>query len=573
MNKKRRDLLTFTLSTVVIILINWVISGSFVRLDLTEEKRFSLSPATKDLVEGIDDKILIKVYLEGDFPPGFKKLQLETKRLLDELRAYNPDIIYQFIDPSDQPSEEVRNEVYQQLQSKGLTPYQLETSEKSGKRTLQVFPGAILSYGENEIAVNVLQALIGQSPESQMNASIEKLEYTLANAIRKLTASRRPRIAFIEGHKELHPRYLADLGRTLSEHYTVDRFNLREFAVDSITGEPSIQAQLFRLNTYDLAFIAKPMKGFSDLDLYLLDQFIMSGGKTIWALDMVMADMDSLSESSEFLAFPIDERLRLRNSLFRYGVRVNSDLVQDVLASGLNDSREVLPWVYAPLVMPYVEHPITKDLNGIRLEFSSTLDTLQSPGIQKTILLQSSPRSSKFSAPHMVSLGKLYNPPGPEQLNKGPLPLAVLLEGEFPSAFTNRVRPRSNTGQQLSLIDTGQYSQMLVISDGDITKNQLNLVNPSVPKGLPLPLGYDQFTGVQYGNKEFMLNAFDYLLDASGLMDLRGRELKIRLLDTSRRDDERQFWVSLNTAVPLLILLIFSFVYSLIRKRKYSQAI
>lgn len=571
--KRNTHLLGFGLIVLSLVVINLSLGRLFLRIDLTEEKRFSLSETTIALVKGLDEVLLVKVYLEGDFPPGFQKLQIETQRLLDELRAYNPKIQYQFIDPSDQESETARNEVYQQLQSKGLTPYQLETQEKGGSRMLQVFPGAILSLGDQEIAVNILQAQIGQSPESQMNASVEKLEYTLANAIRKISTTSKPRIAFIEGHGELHPRFLADLGRTLSEHYVVERFNLREFAVDSITQQPSLTAQLQRLNTFDLAFIPKPTKGFTDLDLYLLDQFIMAGGQSLWALDMVQAEMDSLSEAPEFLAVPLDEKLRLRNSLFRYGIRVNADLVQDLLASGINDSREVLPWVYAPMVMPYVNHPITKDLNAIRLEFASSVDTLALPGVKKTILLQTSPRSAAFRSPHLVSLGRLYRPPTAEQLNRGPIPLAVLLEGRFPSAFTNRISPKNAQGQNLPLLDTSVSTRMLVIGDGDIAKNQLNVVNPNVPRGLPLQLGFDQFTGVQYGNKEFMLNAFDYLLDGSGLMDLRGRELKIRLLDSSRRDQERSFWVGLNTVVPLIVLIVFSLLQQWWRKRRYAQSL
>ena len=571
--KRNTHLLGFALIVLGLLVINLSLGRLFLRIDLTEEKRFSLSETTINLVEGLDEVLLVKVYLEGDFPSGFRKLQIETQRLLDELRAYNPKIQYQFIDPSDQESETARNEVYQQLQAKGLTPYQLETQEKGGSRMLQVFPGALLSLGDQEIAVNILQAQIGQSPESQMNASIEKLEYTLANAIRKISATAKPRIAFIEGHGELNPRYLADLGRTLSEHYVVERFNLREFAVDSITQQASIAAQLQRLNTFDLAFIPKPTKGFTDLDLYLLDQVIMAGGQSLWALDMVHAEMDSLSEAPEFLAVPVDEKLRLRNSLFRYGIRVNADLVQDLLAAGLNDSREVLPWVYTPMVMPYVNHPITKDLNGIRLEFASSVDTLALPGVKKTILLQSSPRSAAFRSPHVVSLGRWYRPPSADQLNRGPIPLAVLLEGRFPSAFTNRISPKNAQGQNLPLLDTSTTTRMLVIGDGDIAKNQLNVVNPNVPRGLPLQLGFDQFTGVQYGNKEFMLNAFDYLLDGSGLMDLRGRELKIRLLDSSRRDEERSFWILLNTALPLIVLIVFSLMQQWWRKRRYAHSL
>jgi ABC-2 type transport system permease protein len=571
MKKKYNDLMALAILLIGILAVNLFVQAFFLRIDLTEEKRFSLSNPTKELLKNLDKRILIKVYLEGNFPPGFEKLQRETKQTLDEFRAYTDKIDYQFIDPSDQVDDKARQEVYQQLESKGLQPFNLEVSENGGSRRLQVFPGAVLSLGEREISLQILQSQMGRSAESQLNASIEKLEYTLASAIKKITQEKRPKIAFIEGHNELKARFIADLGRTLSEHYQVERFNLREFIKDSVTGELSVEQQIRRLNIFDALLIAKPQSAFSDLDRYLIDQFIMKGGTTLWFIDAVQAEMDSLSNRSEFLALPIDERLNLRDMLFKYGVRINADLVQDIVAAGVNDSKQVLPWIYSPLVMPYINHPITKDLNGIRLEFASSIDTIQTPGIKKTILLQSSQYSKKSNAPHLVSLARLYQEPQIEAFQEKGIPLGVLLEGSFESAYKNRVVPKNFNGVTLPLVEKSKPAQMLVISDGDIVKNQLNIVNPQLPKGLPLTTGYDQFTGMQYGNKDFLLNAFDYLLDESGLMELRGRELKIRLLDSQRVKSERSFWIGLNAALPIGIILLFAFFQIQMRKRRFAK--
>jgi len=571
MKKKYNDLMALAILLIGILAVNLFVQAFFLRIDLTEEKRFSLSNPTKELLKNLDKRILIKVYLEGNFPPGFEKLQRETKQTLDEFRAYTDKIDYQFIDPSDQVDDKARQEVYQQLESKGLQPFNLEVSENGGSRRLQVFPGAVLSLGEREISLQILQSQMGRSAESQLNASIEKLEYTLASAIKKITQEKRPKIAFIEGHNELKARFIADLGRTLSEHYQLERFNLREFIKDSVTGEISVEQQIRRLNIFDALLIAKPQSAFSDLDRYLIDQFIMKGGTTLWFIDAVQAEMDSLSNRSEFLAFPIDERLNLRDMLFKYGVRINADLVQDIVAAGVNDSKQVLPWIYSPLVMPYINHPITKDLNGIRLEFASSIDTIQTPGIKKTILLQSSQYSKKSNAPHLVSLARLYQEPQIEAFQEKGIPLGVLLEGSFESAYKNRVVPKNFNGVTLPLVEKSKPAQMLVISDGDIVKNQLNIVNPQLPKGLPLTTGYDQFTGMQYGNKDFLLNAFDYLLDESGLMELRGRELKIRLLDSQRVKSERSFWIGLNAALPIGIILLFAFFQIQMRKRRFAK--
>ncbi len=568
--RKSKDLFRFVLVLCILVLLNIIGGLQFFRIDLTAENRYSLSEATVKLIEPIDEVVLVKVYLEGDFPAGFQRLQSETRQMLDELRAYNPNIEYVFINPSDNPTEEATEKLYQQLQSRGLKPYQLQVNEQGGNSIKTVFPGAVMSLGERETAVNLLVDQLGASPERQINSSIQNLEYTLASAIRSLSTEKKPLIGFLQGHGELGPRDLADMGKQLSKNFSVDLFNIREFVQDSITGEISVAAQQRKLNRFDALVIAKPQKPFTDLDKYLIDQFVMKGGKTVWMIDPVQASMDSLSESSQFLSLPLYDRLNINDLLFKYGVRLNTNLVTDLVAAGVSDQRQIRPWIYFPLVMPSVEHPITKDLNAIWLRFTSTLDTIITKNSRKTVLLKSSRYANSFAAPHMVNLAALYNPPPQERFTKSGLPLAVLVEGKFESLYKNRILPKDES-QQLKPRFESPENQMVVVADGDVIRNQFNIVNPNIPKRVPLPVGYDQFTGQQYGNADFMLNTMDYLLDDSGLIDVRSRELKIRLLDRKRLASERLQWQLVNTLIPLLLVIAFGVVYTRLRKRKYAH--
>ncbi len=569
-NKKRIDLQQLVLAVAAILLVNYIVSFFSLRWDLTSEKRYSLNQVTKNLTREIDDVILFKIYLDGDLNSGFQKLKRETLQMLNELIAVNDFIEYEFIDPSDNDDEKLTRNIYEQLRFKGLEPIQVEEKTADGASVKYIFPGAIASYKGRDMAVHLLLTQFASSPEAQINISIQNLEYTLANAIRKLIITNRPTIAFLRGHGELDDKRIADIAKDLSQYYNVDKFNLKEFIADTATGEISLSHQMLRLNTIDALIIAKPTKPFNDVDKLLLDQFIMRGGKTLWFLDAVHADMDSLSSASSFLAYPIMDQLQLTDFLFKYGVRINTNLVQDMVAAGVNDRKSINRWIYFPMVMPQVKHPITKDLNAIKLEFASTVDTIIAPGIKKTILLRSSPYSKSISTPHAVNLGTLYRQHSEADFRQRYLPLAVLLEGKFHSVFENRVVPKEQNGESLNIIKEGRETQMLVVGDGDIIKNQLNLVNPNIPRGTPLPLGYDQFTGMQFGNKDFIMNAVDYMLDKSGLITIRSRELKLRLLDNKKIKDSRLFWQIINVAVPIVLIILFGMVYGRMRKKRFG---
>lgn len=569
--KKRRDLIQYGLFVGIIILLNVLGSLKFFRFDLTAEKRYTLAEASVQLLETAEDPILVKVYLEGNFPAGFQRLQQETQQILDEFRAYNPRLQYEFVNPATIGTEEEVRDFQQQLQYKGLKPYRLSVKEKGENSVKTIFPGALVSYGTSEVPVLLLKDQLGVSPEQQINSSIENLEFAFLNAFRALLVEDKPSVAFIQGHGELGAYEVADLAKSLSANYQTDLFNLRKFKSDSTGEELSITQQQTRLNRFDAIIIAKPQKAFTDLDKFLIDQYVMTGGKVVWLLDGVTASMDSLSEASQFMSLPLFDRLNLNDLLFKYGVRINNDLLTDMVAAGVNDQREVRPWIYFPMIMPQSNHPIAKDLNAIWLQFASSLDTVMAAGIKKTILLRSSPYSARLASPAIVSLRDLYQPPPQERFRERAIPLAVLLEGEFSSLYENRVVPREG-GSPLRLVPRSKENQMVVVADGDLTRNQLNVVNPNIPKGAPLPLGYDQYTGMQYGNKDFMVNVLDYLLDQSGLISIRSRELKIRLLDLNRAEAERMLWQVINTAVPLSLVLIFGLLNTFWRRRKYLKA-
>ncbi len=571
MKNKSKDIFRFVVVVAIVVLLNVIGSLKFFRIDLTADNRYSLSDATKELLNSFDDVLYVKVYLQGEFPADFQRLQRETRQMLDEFRAYNPNIEYEFINPNASDDEKVNRQLFEQLQYKGLKYYELQVQEKGGGRTQRVFPGAIMNYGEKETAVPLLMDQMGVRPEAQVNASVQNLEYALANAIRGLVRAQKPLIGFLQGHGELEPRFVADFARSLNENYNVDKFDIHKFQADSVTNKISVTDQQRKLNRFDALVIAKPQRGFSDLDKYLLDQYVMTGGKVLWLIDAIHANMDSLSERSQFISYPIYDRLNISDMLFRYGVRINTNIVQDKVAAGVSDTRKIYPWIYFPMIMPQVKHPITKDISGIKTEFPSSLDTIIAEGIKKTFLLKSSPYSNVVATPHIVRLANLYQPPADDRFNARNVPIAVLLEGEFESVFKNRIVPRESSGEPLGLIEKSKPTQMLVVADGDIAKNQINIINPNIPKGTPLPLGFDQFTQAQYGNKDFMLNAVDYLLDDKGLISIRSRELKIRLLDVNAIKGNKLYWQLLNTALPIAVIVLFGILYIYFRKRKYGR--
>lgn len=578
MNNKRKKIkynnsIQLIISLLIIIVLNIVSQFLYTRLDLTTEKRYTLSDATKKFLKNLDDVVLFKVYLEGDFPAGFKRLKSETKEMLDEFRAYSKNIEYKFINPSEGKDKKALKNFYKQLMNKGLEPTNLQVKTNDGTSQTIIFPGAIVSYKDKEMPLQLLTSQQGAPAEVSLNNSIQGLEYNIANVIRKISIREKPKIAFITGHGELGEEQTADILYTLSDYYDVQRVSIKG-KINSL-GERSAKTGKF-VNKFKAIVIAKPDSAFPEKDKFLIDQYIMRGGKVIWLIDPVMATMDSLRKSYQSETIGFANNLNLDDMLFTYGVRINTNLVLDINALpipvitgqvGDQPQQSMLPWYYFPLVNPASKHPIVNNLNAVKCEFASSLDTVGNRDINKTILLTTSKYSRTLNTPVRISLDILYKKPDPRMYNKANLPVSVLLEGSFTSNFKGRVAPEIlEDKERFDFRETSVKTDMIVISDGDIIKNQLHY-----SKGYPLPLGYDQYTNQTFGNKDFILNCIDYLCDESGLMTVRSRELKLRLLDKTRINNNKLSIQITNVAIPVIIILIFGIIMTIIRKRMYNK--
>ncbi len=571
-NIKQNSIIQILLGIVIIILVNIISSFVFTRFDLTSEKRYSLSDATKELLSDLDDIVYFKVYLDGDFPAGFKRLRNETKEMLDEFRAYNDNIQYEFINPSKNQDPKERNDTYLLLIERGLNPTDLQVKTKKGTSQQIIFPGALVTYKSKEIPLELLKTQMGIPPEAVLNNSIQALEFNITNTIKKLSVINKPEIAIIEGHGELDKYKMADITNTLSEYYNVERIEING-QLNSLAERSNIDSVKTRIkNKYEAIIIAKPDSAFSDKDKFIIDQFIMRGGKVLWLIDPVFACMDSIQNSESTVG--INNELNLEDQLFKYGVRINSDLVMDLNALpiplrtgqiGNQPQIDFFPWYFFPIITPLIKHPIVNNLNAIKTEFVSSIDTIEVSGIKKTILLKTSPYSRIVYTPALISLNILREEPDENIYNKPGQPVAVLLEGEFESAFKNIISPVIANDKEIGFLEKGVPNKMVVISDGDIIKNQLH-----IPQGYPLPLGYDQFTRQTFGNKELILNVMNYLCDDSGLVSIRSRELKLRLLDKTKIANNKLFWQLLNTLLPVLLVIIFGIIWAWVRRRRYA---
>ncbi len=563
------------LNIFIIILLNIVASFFFFRIDLTEEKRHSLNDTTKDVVSSLDDIAYVKVYLDGDLPSGFIRLKNSTKDILDEFRNYSSLIEYEFINTNDFSSIDERNKLYTELSENGLEPTNLQVQENNGNSEQIIFPGAIVYYKGRSQSLNLLQNQIGTNPENVLNNSIEDIEFELTNALFKLMNNNKPSIAFLEGNNELNELETADISHSLgqvkgslSEYFNVQRFNIKDYELEA-NGSPSLINQLNRLNKFEAIIIAKPTQKFTKVDKFLIDQYIMNGGKTIWFIDGVIMDMDSLKGNAPYsMAIPND--LNLTDMLFKYGLRVNYDLVMDFQADNIPiivgyqgdvPQQQLLPWLYHPIFIPKSKHPIVKNIDGIKSSFVSSVDTVSAKNIKKTPLLFSSPYSKLPKAPHRVSLNILEQNPSIEQYNHGKIPVGYLLEGKFESVFTNRLAPNDD---KLKSLNQSKANKMIVFGDGDLIKNHVN------SSGLSYPLGYNHYSNTQYlGNKRMIVNALNYILGNDNIINIRAKEINLRLLNKKEIKENKLKWQLINTLLPIFIMSIIISLLLLRRKRQY----
>ena len=574
---KSNKYITTALLIVLVLFIN--ILSSFINwnVDLTADKKYSFANASTTIINSLDDKLFIKVYLEGDFPAEFKKLQKSTEDLLKRFKAIgNKNIDFEFINPNNVANDIEKLALFKQLVKLKLSPTDLEI-KKDGKQVNQIiFPGAIIYYKDKQSAVHFLKQSPGETPGSNINTSIEGLEYEFVSAIEHLTKNRLTKIAFLEGNGELSEQQVYDITESvlddnfnLSYYYKVDRFNIKEFAIDSTTMLPDLSRQLALLNTYKAIIIAKPTIPFNNLDKLLIDQYIMQGGKVLWLVDGVKASMDSLqNKSGTFIA--TKNVLNIEDQLLRYGVRINANLIEDLrstkipIITGYSNNKpqqSYFSWPYSALLVSNSNHPISKGLDGIKCEFVSSIDTIKN-NIRKTILLHSSKESRLNPAPSKISLGILENPPTTNSYNKEFLSIAILLEGEFESVFKNKLVQKN---KQIQFIEKSVSTKMIVVSDGDMIANDLS------NSGGIYPLGYDKNIKFTYpGNKHFLINAVQYLCGDNALSHLKVKELGLRMLDKKKIQKNKLIIQLINIALPILLLLIFALFFVRYKKRKYA---
>lgn len=574
-NRKMQSLIQLGLIVGIIFFINILANARFGdftlyhSFDLTEEKRYTLTDGTQNLLEELDEVVYVSVLLEGDFPAGFKRLQRATREMLDDFRGVSGQIEYTFDDPSEGTIEEI-NERRKDLAKIRVIPVQVNTYDKSETSKKLVYPYAIFNYKGRTLPVNLLEnETPGVPPEVKLNQSIALLEYKLANAIQKIQQGvEKPNILFTQGHGELSPEQSSDLRRSLGVFY-----NIGDLHLDSVY---SIRPEVAAL------VVAKPRGSFSEKDKFKIDQYVMKGGKVLWMIDRMRADLDSLLGRAEYLALEYTEdNFNLEDLLFRYGVRMEPNLVLDMRSSkielavgrvGNAAQFEKFAYPYHPILVPRSDHPIVKSIGPVNMFYPSTIDTAirtKTP-VEKTVLLQTSEYSRYQLTPVALDFNFLRYPLEPAKFDRGPQPVAVLLEGTFSSMYENRVSESMLEGlQELGeeFLTESQPTRMIVVSDGDMAKD------PIVPGRTEeyFPLGFNRFENFTFANKEFLVNAMEYLLDDKGVIEARSKEIKLRLLNPVRAEEEQTYWQVFNIGIPLVFLLLFGLVYHYWRRAKYGK--
>lgn len=570
---KKSHILQLVLGLVIIIFLNVIGYFFFARIDLTQEKRYTLSESSKKLMSNLEDIVFIRCYLEGDIPSEYKKLRNETKEMLDQFRAYNPDIEYEFVDPNGFENAKDKNEFYQRLFEKGFSPL-LTTSTNNNSQVQQyIFPYLEITYKGRTTIVPLISSKNGFSSDGIVNASIENLEYNLYTAIRSVATQQRGKVAFLYGHGEWQVENIWDFISSLNEYYTVDSISINE-KLNALTERvyDSVNPNLVKIkNKFDCLVIAKPTSIFSYKDLYLIDQYIMHGGKVLWLVDPLLVSMDSLQTQAN--TFAISNFTGVDDILFRYGVKLNTNLVTDMQCAKIpivtgqyqNNTPQMTyyPWNFFPEISPNSNHIISDKISPVKMEFASSIDTTNSPA-KKTVLLSSSNRTRILNSPVNVSLQMLKQKQDASLFNSGAKDVAILLEGEFSSAFKNRLTPEMELNSQMAYKDFSDTTAMIVIADGDVVRNDFM-------NGQLLPLGYDKYTRKMYGNKEFLVNCVNYLCGDEDLIPLRSREVIMRNLDLAKVEREKTAWQIVNVALPIVVIVLFGVLLAVLRKKTFTK--
>lgn len=566
MKKIQQSGLYWLIVLVILFLLNWI--GAYIpyRADLTAEKRYTLSTPTRKLLSGLDAPVTIDVLLNGEMPAGFRKLAASTDDLLTEFKAAGrSNLRYTFSKPGDGLTDTARLSLYDSLAQLGLRPTNIkaQTKEGEGQEERLVFPGAVISYKGRTTAIDLLQGVSSEGGLESLNKAEALLEYKFANAIRQLRQDTVPMVGYLVGNGQPVSYQVYDL----IENVLKKNYAFRILPIDSVPIIPPV---------FKAMVITKPAVTFSEEQKFKLDQYVMHGGRIIWMIDNLYAEMDSLQRTqNEFVAF--DRGLDIEDMLFRYGVRVNQDLVQDLNADripsvvgsmGGKPQIELLPWPYFPRLSNYNGQPIAKNLDDVVAQFPNSIDTVAAPGIKKNILLATSQNSRTLSTPAKVSWQSIETEDDLKTFNKAHIPVAVLLEGRFTSLYNNRVTAEQRSlwqqaGQDISM--QSPENKMIVIADGDIA---LNAVTQN--EG-PLPMGMNAYTKYQYANRDFIQNCVEYLVDETGILETRGKDFTLRLLDRKKLDEKKSYWQVVNIALPMMLILFFGMVYQWMKKRRYQK--
>jgi len=550
--KSPLGILLFVVLPLVIIL---AISG--ISLDLTKEKRYTLSDNTVKVLESVNKPLVVDVYLEGDFPASFKQLQSETKFMLEEFRKINPKIDFKFIDP-------IKTKMSKDtLMAMGMQPSMLPDIKDGKVSQIMLFPYAVVKYDKRGVSIPLVVQQTGIDADQQLTKSIENLEYNLVSNIKNIAAHKRKKIGILVNQDELNPREFQGFMQLATESYDAGPIIPKNQTELTIADIPTLKQM-------NALVIAKPRKAFTDGEKVILDQYIMNGGKTLWMIDAVNAEMDTLMRSQKVMPFPVD--INMTDFFFNYGIRINPALVKDVKKFALlrlvtgevsgNPQYTSLPWPYFPLGIAENNNPITKNINPVKFEFPTSIDTLGGrKNIKTNVLFESSERTLLKQVPNYVDLKEISSVDSLGQMEKPSTPkiYAVSLEGKFNSAYASRIERKSYPNFKSS----SPENKMIVIADGDVGRNK-------VLKGEPLPLGIDLLTNEQFGNEQFLRNALDYLLDDSNLMDLRNRNIEERLLDRQRITEEKNNWQWFNLLLPLVIIGILGGLFFWLRKKKFG---
>jgi ABC-2 type transport system permease protein len=560
---RNRAWLQFIVIVTGVILTAYIISFASVRIDLTEDKRYSLSDPTRTILDGIENDIYVQVFLDGEMPIPLKRLRRSVSEMLDEFRiASGRKIDYEFINPAGSKDAQQRELQYQTLYNKGLNRVNIRAGDEEGGSSQKiVFPGMIVNYNGIEVPVNFLKNNSYLSYEQNILHSIESLEYEMIQTIATLSSDTVYKIAFIEGHDEIPEVEVADITIGLAKFFTIDR--------GVLGGQPGI------LDDYAAVIIAGPEKEFNESDKFVIDQYIMNGGKVVWLVEEVEVNSDSLIYGETAALY---RPLNIEDQLFRYGARVNPVLIQDLectiirltlMVGGTRQQVVPVPWLYYPLLTPASDHPITRNLNKVKGEFTNYIDTVGLDSrINKQILLATSAYTRTLTPPLMISLKEAEQIPDENNFTGSGLPVAILLEGVFPSAFRNRMTDHFLSDKSFSVKTGSVETKMIIIADGDIIRNEVRRMGTYET---PLTLGQDKYTGEMFGNRDFLINCMNYLVDDNGIMELRSREMKLRLLDSARIKKEKIKWQLINVAGPVSIVVLAGIFYGLIRRKIYTK--